>query len=130
MRLGELTARRDSFWVGIVFIGIIMAAATLLVLDAALPGGLIEGSGSIRYAQTIAFTTLVMFQLFNVSNARSDERSAFDGLFANCWLWSAVVFSLLRVRILLSSRSHATELATTAQTPSSTFPSSSKHSRP
>jgi Ca2+-transporting ATPase len=71
-----ITAR---MWVGIVFVGIIMAAATLLVLDAALPGGLIEGSGSIRYAQTMAFTTLVMFQLFNVFNARSNERSAFDG---------------------------------------------------
>jgi P-type Ca2+ transporter type 2C len=87
-----ITAR---MWVGIVFVGVIMAAATLLVLDAALPGGLIEGSGSIRYAQTMAFTTLVMFQLFNVFNARSDERSAFDGLFANRWLWGAVVFSLL-----------------------------------
>ena len=41
-----------------------------------LPGGLIEGSGSMRYAQTMAFTTLMMFQLFNVFNARSDERSA------------------------------------------------------
>jgi len=84
-----------KMWVGIVFVGVIMAASTLLVLDAALPGGLIEGSGSIRYAQTMAFTTLVMFQLFNAFNARSDERSAFDGLFANQWLWGAVIFSLL-----------------------------------
>ena len=51
-------------------------AGTLLVLDASLPGGLIEGSGNMRYAQTMAFTTLMMFQLFNVFNARSDERSA------------------------------------------------------
>jgi Ca2+-transporting ATPase len=84
-----------KMWVGIVFVGVIMAASTLLVLDAALPGGLIEGSGSIRHAQTMAFTTLVMFQLFNAFNARSDERSAFNGLFANQWLWGAVVFSLL-----------------------------------
>ena len=46
-----------------------------------LPGGLIEGSGNMRYAQTMAFTTLMLFQLFNVFNARSDEHSAFDGLF-------------------------------------------------
>ena len=47
-----------------------------------------------RYAQTMAFTTLVLFQLFNVFNARSDERSAFDGLFTNRWLWGAVGLSL------------------------------------
>ena len=58
----------------------IMAAGTLLVLDASLPGGFIEGSGSMRYAQTMAFTTLMLFQLFNVFNARSDEQSAFTGL--------------------------------------------------
>jgi Ca2+-transporting ATPase len=82
-------------WIGIFFCGAIMAAGTLFVLDAALPGGLIEGSGNLRHAQTMAFTTLVLFQLFNVFNARSDERSAFRGLFRNKWLWSAVGLSLL-----------------------------------
>ena len=42
-----------------------------------LPGGFVEGSGELRYAQTMAFTTLMLFQMFNVLNARSDERSAF-----------------------------------------------------
>ena len=55
---------------------------------------MIEGSGTIRYAQTMAFTTLMLFQLFNVFNARSDERSAFHGLFRNRWLWGAVGLSL------------------------------------
>ena len=72
-----------------------MAAGTLFVLDAHLPGGLIEGSGNMRYAQTMAFTTLMLFQLFNVFNARSDERSAFVGMFSNKWLWGAVLLSLL-----------------------------------
>ena len=81
-------------WVGIVFVGMVMAAGTLAVLDASLPGGLIEGTGSTRYGQTMAFTTLTLFQLFNVFNARSDTRSAFDGLFANRWLWGAVGLSL------------------------------------
>ena len=48
----------------------------------------------MRYAQTMAFTTLVIFQMFNVFNARSDERSAFEGLFRNAWLWAAVGLSL------------------------------------
>lgn len=81
-------------WTGIFFVGAVMAAGTLLALDASLPGGLIEGSGSMRYGQTIAFTTLVMFQIFNVFNARSDERSALRGLFKNYWLWGSVLLSL------------------------------------
>ena len=84
-----------SMWLGILYVGAVMAAGTLLVLDASLPGGLIEGSGDMAYARTMAFTTLVFFSLFNVFNARSDERSAFDGLFSNKWLWGAVLLSLL-----------------------------------
>ena len=88
---GVITRR---MWAGIFFVGAVMAAGTLLVLDASLPGGLIEGSGNMRYAQTMAFTTLMLFQLFNVFNARSDERSAFGGLFKNHWLWAAIGLSL------------------------------------
>jgi Ca2+-transporting ATPase len=84
-----------SMWRGIAFVGVIMAAGTLLVLDASLPGGLIEGSGTMRYAQTMAFTTLMLFQVFNVFNARSDEQSAFRGLFHNPWLWAALGLSLV-----------------------------------
>jgi Ca2+-transporting ATPase len=79
-----------SMWRGILFIGVIMAVGTLLVLDASLPGGLVSGSGDLRYAQTMAFTTLMLFQIFNVVNARSDERSAFVHLFTNPWLWAAM----------------------------------------
>ena len=82
-------------WVEILLVGAVMALGTLIVLDASLPGGLIEGSGTTSYGQSMAFTTLVLFQLFNVFNARSDERSAFEGLFVNPWLWSAVGLSLL-----------------------------------
>jgi Ca2+-transporting ATPase len=84
---GVLTSR---MWRGIAFVGVIMSAGTLFVLDASLPGGLVEGSGDLRHAQTMAFTTLVLFQIFNVVNARSDERSAFVQLFANGWLWAAI----------------------------------------
>jgi P-type Ca2+ transporter type 2C len=88
-------------WAGIVFVGVIMAVGTLLVLDASLPGGLIEGSGTMRYAQTMAFTTLLFFSLFTVFSARSDEHSAFRGLFSNGWLGGAVLLSLaLQVAVI------------------------------
>lgn len=84
-----------SMWAGNLFTGLIMAVGTLFVLDASLPGGLIEGSGSLRYAQTMAFNTVVFFSLFVVFNARSDKQSAFVGLFSNKWLWGAVFLSIL-----------------------------------
>jgi Ca2+-transporting ATPase len=84
-----------TMWGGIVFVGAVMAISTLGVLDASLPGGFIEGTGTVTYAQTMAFTTLMLCQLFNVFNARSDERSAFSGLFTNHWLWAAVAFSVV-----------------------------------
>ena len=81
-------------WRGVTFVGVIMAVGTLYVLDASMPGGFVEGSGNLRYGQTMAFTTLMLFQSFNVLNARSDERSAFVGLFTNHWLWMAIAVSL------------------------------------
>ena len=84
-----------AMWRGIVFVGVIMAAGTLFVLDASLPGGFVDGSGDLRYAQTMAFTTLMLFQIFNVFNARSDDRSAFAHLFTNRWLWAAVAGSVV-----------------------------------
>ena len=89
---GVLTAR---MWRGIAFVGIIMAIGTLFVIDVSLPGGFIEGNGDLPYAQTMAFTTLMLFQIFNVVDARSDERSAFTRLFTNQWLWLAIGVSVL-----------------------------------
>ncbi len=88
---GVLTAR---MWRGIAFVGVVMTIGTLFVLDASLPGGYIEGTGDLRYGQTMAFTTLMLFQIFNVFNARSDDRSAFYRLFTNAWLWAAVATSV------------------------------------
>jgi P-type Ca2+ transporter type 2C len=87
---GVITRR---MWVGIFFVGLVMVAGTLLVLDASLPGGHIEGTGTIRYGQTMT-RPLMMFQLFNALNARSDKESAFCGLFRNRWLWAAIALSL------------------------------------
>jgi Ca2+-transporting ATPase len=46
-----------------------------------------------RYPQTMAFTVLMLFQMFNVINCRSEHHSAFK-LKSNHWLWGAIVVSL------------------------------------
>jgi Ca2+-transporting ATPase len=83
-----------SMWCSIGVIGVLVALATLLVMDWSLPQGLLVGAGTLRYAQTMAFTTLVLAQLFNVFNARSDETSAFLSLLMNRWAWLAIFLSL------------------------------------
>jgi hypothetical protein len=73
------------------------------LLDAYYPGGLFtlfaRGASANAldeaYARTMAFTTLMMFQLYNVFNCRSTRRSAFSGLLTNWWLIGAVFLSLL-----------------------------------
>jgi len=42
----------------------------------------------------MAFTTLMMYQLFDVYNCRSRRRSAFAGFFENKWLLVAISIAL------------------------------------
>jgi potassium/sodium efflux P-type ATPase len=84
-----------EMWFGIFWVGLVMAIVTLVALDLRLPGGLVGGSGDIEQARTMAFTTLVVAQLFNCFNARSDRTSAFQHLFTNRWLWGAIALSLV-----------------------------------
>ena len=82
-------------WGGIVAVGAVMAVATLLTIDIFLPGGLIEGSDSLEVARTAGFTTLVLAQLYNVFNSRSQTSSAFHRFFSNRWLLAAVAFGVV-----------------------------------
>ncbi|QZT60989.1 cation-translocating P-type ATPase [Mycolicibacterium austroafricanum] len=106
-------------WGGIVVTGVIMALATLLTIDLYLPGGLIVGEESLDNARTAGFTVLVLAQLFNSLNARSETGTAFRRLFANPWLWVAIAVSaLLQVAVVhLPFLQHAfsTEPLTLAQ---------------
>jgi len=88
-------------WWGVVQTGVVMAMATLLAIDMYLPGGLIEGARDADNARTAGFTVLVLAQLFNCFNARSEDASAFRGMFSNPLLWGAVVLSaLLQVAVV------------------------------
>lgn len=63
-------------------LGLIMMAGTLAVLYYAI------GSGNNHSALTLAFTTFVLFQFFNVFNARVENESSFnEGFFKNRMLW-------------------------------------------
>ena len=82
-----------SMWRGVALIGSVMAVATLGVIDLYLPGGLIEGSDDLASARTAGFTVLVLAQLCNAFNSRSEVTSAFR-VRANRWLWAAVGISV------------------------------------
>lgn len=79
---------------GIALVGFVMAVVTLFMLDLKLPGGLIEGTADLDEARTAAFTVLVLTQLFNCFNARSDLVSAFRHWAANRLLLAAILLSL------------------------------------
>jgi len=99
-RLSEPMIDRHM-WAGVVGTGVVMAVVTLLTIDMFLPGGLIAGSQTLEVARTAGFTVLVLAQLFNCFNARSESASAWHGLFANHWLWGAVALSaLLQVAVV------------------------------
>jgi Ca2+-transporting ATPase len=89
-------------WIRLACVGVVMMIGTVGVLDAYYPGGLFTllASGTEpnptdeARARTMAFTTLMMYQLFDVYNCRSRRRSAFAGFFENRWLLVAMAFSL------------------------------------
>ena len=109
--MGDVMARKPRrptdrvidgrMWAGVVEIGLVMALVTLLTIDMFLPGGLIEGTHDLETARTAGFTVLVIAQLFNTFNARSETTSAFHHLFVNPWLWGALgVSALLQVAVV------------------------------
>jgi Ca2+-transporting ATPase len=81
-------------WSAIAFSAVIMATGTLAILAWA-PGPEAE-AGTATVAGTMAFNTFVLFQFFNILNARSDRLSVFSrSTFSNRSLWIALVAVLL-----------------------------------
>jgi Ca2+-transporting ATPase len=89
-------------WFRLAGVGTLMMIGTIFVLDAYYPGGFVTlfatGAAPNPYdeahARTMAFTTLMMYQLFDAYNCRSRRRSAFIGIFDNRWLHASVALSL------------------------------------
>lgn len=91
-----------AMWARILVIGLIMGVLTLIVYDLTLPGGLLGGlehlaapEEQLTVARTTAFTALVMMQLFNALNSRSDRASATHHLLTNRWLWMSLGLAVL-----------------------------------
>ncbi len=73
----------------IVFVALFMAAGTLWMFSR------VDRGDDLVRAQTIAFTTLAMFQVFNSLNCRSRTLSVFQlGFFRNRYLMAAIVASI------------------------------------
>jgi Ca2+-transporting ATPase len=69
----------------IALYGATMAVGTLAVYAWAMQ------SGDVKKAMTLAFTTFVLFQFFNIFNARAEHGSAFNSqFFSNGKLWLAL----------------------------------------
>jgi P-type Ca2+ transporter type 2C len=89
----ELILTRSRWW-AIGQAAVVMAVGTLAVLELAPGNDLPAGTPSV--GGTMAFTTFVLFQFFNILNARSDHRSVFQRrTFTNRWLWGALVAVVL-----------------------------------
>ena len=107
------------------FLGVVMVLGTLAIFSLA-GGGLISGDAchgvdmetspefflengecnletwdnnaqsKFEYARTMAFATFIMFQLFNVVNSRSIDKSAFElGIFQNMFISASFAISLV-----------------------------------
>lgn len=77
-------------WERIVLSGLVMTVGTLWIFDQVL-----DESGSLELARTTALTTLVLYQTFQVGNARSSTRSLFTlHPFSNRFLFLASAAAL------------------------------------
>ena len=85
----------------ILALGIIMTVGTVAVLAAA-PELFPTSAGDPRFATTLAFTTFVFYQVFNLLNVRSDIGSAFSmRTFTNHAIWvSLAVVVVLQVLVV------------------------------
>ncbi|MBI2041211.1 MAG: calcium-translocating P-type ATPase, SERCA-type [DPANN group archaeon] len=74
----------------ILLVGLVMLFSALGLFKFELLSG-----ASLESARTVAFTTLVIIELFNVFNSRSETESAFRGAFSNNYLILAVASTVM-----------------------------------
>lgn len=74
--------------IGLFVVATVMAVGTMSAFF------LLADTKSIEYKRSLAFTTLILLQLFNSFSSRSGSQSAFTDIFVNRWLWAAIALSL------------------------------------
>ena len=83
-----------SRWAAVATSATVMAIGTLAVLEWA-PGEPVP-AGTASVAGTMAFNTFVLFQFFNILNARHDTRTVFHrDTLGNRWLWGSLAAVVL-----------------------------------
>lgn len=80
----KILSKRNIFWM--LAIAATMTIGTL---------GMFKSFSGLQHEQTIAFTVLVMFQMFNVLCCKSETKSIFKIFFNNKWLLGAILISVL-----------------------------------
>lgn len=84
----EKIINRDIM-LNIAYVGVLMAAGTLWLFTSGY------NNGGLQRAQTLAFTTIAMFQVFNALNCRSRTTSVFKiGLTTNKYLLGGIAASV------------------------------------
>ncbi len=84
-----------STWFYMLAISLIMTAGTLYLFN------LYNPEKNLIYAQTIAFSVLVMFQMFNVLNCKSEITPIFKNIFNNPKLIAAVIMSIIMQLVVI-----------------------------
>ncbi|HIJ98791.1 TPA: calcium-translocating P-type ATPase, SERCA-type [archaeon] len=78
-----------QMWLNVALIGATLGIGTLMIFYRTLPEG-------VETARSVAFATLVMFQMFNVYNTRSERQSIFSAqTLRNRYLHLSVLVSIL-----------------------------------
>ncbi len=73
----------------LLMLGLIMTLGVLFLYN------MFDPVNNWPLASTVAFTALVLFQMFNVLNWKSEEMNIFKaGVFSNIWLWLAILSSI------------------------------------
>jgi Ca2+-transporting ATPase len=100
--IAGILSKGDALWIAAV--GLIMMLGTLGIFYYSLKTGGWDGRAIdlanpphyYLYAITLAFSTLMMFQMFNVINCKTLKVSIFkEGLFSNKWLIGAILLSIV-----------------------------------
>jgi len=76
--------------INLIALSLVMSLGTIFVFNYYL------SNNSLIYAQTVAFSTLMLYQMFNVLNYRAQDRTIFSSeFFKNKYLLGAILISVL-----------------------------------